>query len=153
MLNINHLNPAMDIMGALPPPFTGKHVELDRFFAKLNICFKLAKAKFSDEEVKILTALSCFEGDAETWALPLLKGEVSFASFNSFETAVRAYFSDPNHDLMVRRRLDSFYQGQMSSAQYLSEFRALILGGDFSDKSKFNAFYRGLLGDIRMPYQ
>jgi hypothetical protein len=57
MLNINHLNPAMDIMGALPPPFTGKHVELDRFFAKLNICFKLAKAKFSDEEVKILSDL------------------------------------------------------------------------------------------------
>jgi hypothetical protein len=44
-LNPVMLNPALDIVEDLPPPFNGKSSDLDSFFKKLTLVFCLAPAK------------------------------------------------------------------------------------------------------------
>jgi hypothetical protein len=89
------------------------------------------------------------DGNPKTWYYAVKTHDESLLSnFDSFLSAFRSQFADPNYGRTALRQLKALRQTG-SCASYATKFRSLLSHVSFSDQTKLDQFKEGLKPSIR----
>jgi hypothetical protein len=139
---------------ALPSEFDGDRTKGMAFLRSCQTYFRLCPDSFSDDQMKILWALSYLKsGRAAKWAARVFRWEEDnrgfhkFLDWDNFHDEFKAEFCPANTDIAAINRLESvaYFQNRRSVDEYLDEFMDLISEAGYTDnKTIVVKFRRGL---------
>lgn len=141
---------------APPDIYDGTYDKFGAFITQLEINFSAYPSSFPSDRAKINYAMSFMKGGrAQQWVIHLQSRErkggacEEFASWESFATALKTRFSDPQKTLRAQNKLMNLKQRKNQSVNnYLAEFELLAADSQFNDQAILHAFKNGLHSHI-----
>jgi hypothetical protein len=143
-----------------PEPFSGrKGREAENFIMRMNIYFNdFEEGTFNDQRKMIAMLTNMKEGEASSWALPLLqrlttgKTHEFTSSWKSLQDQFILTFSDPIKKDKAIRKLQKLEQTK-SAQEYATQFRILIQEVDWDQAALIDQFKHGLKPEVKQELQ
>lgn len=121
---------------AAPTDFDGDRTKGRAFFNSCALYIALCPSEFCNEHAKIFWVLSFMKhGRAAVFADRVLRGRVSFADFEHFESAFKLSFFPEDEATDARMKLEStrYFQGRRSVDSYIDDFEELVELSGYTD--------------------
>ena len=122
-----------------PEPYHGDREKFADFISQLHLVFNTDPERYLQDTAKLAYTVSFLRGSAKRWFTPHVDqgtGAVSFFSFPTFITAIKAAFDDPDSAATAERKLRSLTQGTDSCSTYHSKFVSYMAILNFDEKSQ-----------------
>lgn len=135
-----------------PDKFDGTRSKFRNFATQLQLHFSSNPAAYLTENSRIVYAASFLTGNAYTWFSPYINpdtGAVSFKTFTSFLSNLRAAFDDPDSYATAERDLESLKQDSSCAGYYAKMVSLFSQLGWTEDKVQIHHFRRGLKSSVK----
>jgi len=143
--------PSKGIKIATPDVFDGTQSKTEGFLSQLSLYFTGKRGEFSNDQDKIIFALSYMKGGtAGPWAAEVVRqfhdsaDKPLYKDWESFMTDLKAVFGDPDPAGTARFKMDQLKQGTHSAEEYVASFKELISKTKYNDAAHVEKFERGL---------
>jgi len=134
-----------------PDSFDGDVTKAKTFRRQLFVVFTTRPANFTDNQAKILYALSFMrDGNVEAWAnhqIDQIIGKLNspaptnhFASFAAFMTEFNAHFLEKDEKAKVQHAIAHLRQGALTCDEFIAKFEAIEHLTDYDEKALISFF-------------
>lgn len=142
--------------GADPPPFGGNQRDLEGWITTCRLTFANQPSKFGTERKKVLWATTFLTGPPLQAFQPMVNRLLTedvlpaeLENFETFATALRSLYGDPNLEQNAKTALHYLKQEKSSVTAYYSKFVSHSQYANLPDGALADKFYRGLNEKIK----
>ena len=132
-------SPKTKIKIPLPQGFTGASSKYRRFKTDLRLYFSAHKV--TEDQDKIIIALSCMTDNAGTWAQIIAERATAtdpprFGKWEDFVEIMDHRFQDNAQQYKARKEVEEFKQGKRHIDEYIHELERLFLDANLKDENE-----------------